>query len=192
MSFFKSIFLLLFSLIFVSCSSLINSYKNQSIDFENYKKLAVTSFVCDSEYLSGQTLADFVTVEFMKKGYQIIERNQMKTIIDEKILNTTGLTENQKKSLKISGIDAIITGTFQSKRVLLQQVPDVKEQLFEQNSIMTVKMIDSQTGEVLWLANGLHTEKNSNISFQNIINSFINELKSQIPEFNKKKWFWIF
>lgn len=192
MNYIKSILLAIFCLFIFSCSSLINSYKNQNVDFENYKKLAVTSFLCDSEYLSGQTLADFITVEFMRKGYQIVERNQMKIIIDEKVLNTTGLTETQKKNLKILGIDAIITGTFQSKRSSIPQLPEVKEMIFEQNSNMSVKMIDSQTGEVLWLSNGLHSEKSSNINFQNIITIFLNDLRPQIPEINKKKWFWVF
>lgn len=194
MKLYKNIILMIFISMLASCTPLLQSFRDEKTDFTNYKRIAVTSFVSNSDYLTGQILSDFVSAEFLKKSYKIIERNQIKTLINEKILNTSGLTEGQKKELKMSGIDAIVTGSLQFKSELVPQVDkEIKENLFNKNSIITVKMIDSQTGEVLWLASGIHSERNNNnADIINFMESFLKDLQKQIPEIETKKLFWIF
>ncbi len=61
-------------------------------------------------------MADNLTIEMMKLGYECIERQQLRKVLEEQGLQMSGAVDanNAIKAGKIVGVQAIITGTVQS------------------------------------------------------------------------------
>jgi len=111
--------LLLFAAI--PCSSqdikTISSSLGKSISASGRKTVAVIDFTDLQGNVTelGRFLAEEVSVNLVgdAKGYEVIERNQLKVILQEHRLSATGLIDPQtaKKLGQFAGVDALVTGT---------------------------------------------------------------------------------
>lgn len=173
-----------------SCAPVLSSYSRNNVNFENYNKISVISFNSNSDKISGHFMADLVTLEFLKKDYNVIERNQLKTIIDEKVLNASGLTDENKSVLKLSGINAIVTGNITASQNKIIPEKENFPVIIECDISISLKMFDSQTGEILWSANGIISERNSDLTIYKLLKILIDDLQNKIP--SAKKWHFLF
>ena len=118
------------------------SYVRAGYNFGALEKVAVVE-------VSGQVhgdaaknqIADFFTMELLKRGYTPIERAQVQALLDEQDFQASDITSNEGAAQvgKIMNVPA----------VMLVSIPTCKE-----NISMTAKMVDVEDGSVLWLGSG--------------------------------------
>ncbi|MGA2332341.1 MAG: CsgG/HfaB family protein [Syntrophales bacterium] len=97
----------------------ISTYTKQDIDFSKYKKVAVIKFDY-KESSVGQEVSDRVALSFMKKGYNVVERSQLKSIIDENSIAAAGLTETTRSALQLEGVDVLVAAP--SRNMIVSKV----------------------------------------------------------------------
>ena len=102
--------LIVLAFLIISACASTQSYKKPGVNFSHYKKIAVVRFDC-SNYGAGQEVADTMGLEFIKKGFNVIERSQLRAVINEEALVQSGLIESAKSALNVSGVDAIVVGS---------------------------------------------------------------------------------
>lgn len=151
-----------------------DSYLKPGIDFSKFERVAVMGFT-DAPNVpgSGKEIADIAGLEMLKKGYDILERNQVEVILHEQRLGLSGVLESETVNQvgKILGVKAIITGTVGSyhrekiyqegaeinflgrmKQLTRIVIPGGETLRYEVS--LTMKMVDAETGAVIWMASG--------------------------------------
>jgi len=174
-------------LLIVSGCATADVYKKPGIDFSKYSKIAVVGFSCLPNPTVGQEVADIVALEFLKKGYDVIERSQLSSILQEEKLKQTGLTEEAKSKLRLSGICAIVTGSVSrydcrpSRTILPFMGTFIPMNTSDCHASLSLKMLCVQTGQVIWAANGSHSENAANMTANKVLRQVINIISQQIP-----------
>jgi curli biogenesis system outer membrane secretion channel CsgG len=182
----KVYFCLLILLIVSACAT-ADVYKRPGVDFSNYSKIAVVGFSCLPNPTVGQEVADIVALEFLKKGYNVIERSQLSHILQEEKLKLVGLTEETKSVLRLSGICAIITGSVSRydcrpvQSILPFMGTFIPWNTSDCHASLSLKMLDVKTGQVIWAANGSHSENEARMTASKILRKVINIISQQIP-----------
>jgi curli biogenesis system outer membrane secretion channel CsgG len=97
-------------LVFVLGCATAQSYTKPGVNFSNFKKIAVIKFDCPTSSVA-QEVADIIGLEFIKRGFNVIERSQLRAIVTEEELIQSGLIESNRAALKISGVNAILVGS---------------------------------------------------------------------------------
>jgi TolB-like protein len=133
--------MLVASIILAGCSS-GRGYARKGFDFSELNRIAVVDVVgmVGNEAVKNQ-IADFFTMELLKKGYSPVERSQVQVILKEQKFQASDLTssEDLARAGKILNVPA----------VLIVNIPKMKDEIN-----MTAKLIDVEDGSVLWLASG--------------------------------------
>ena len=180
-----SFILLLFAI--CGCAT-AECYRKPDVDFSKYKRCAVVRFHCSSNPSVGQEVADAIALEFMKKGYNVIESSQLEAVLDEEDLRLYGLTESNKSALRLAGVSAIITGSVSRYNCHPSSAP-----IYYMGTLLGVmntnnchcsvslKMIDVYTGEVLWAANGSHSVNAVNMTAHKVLREVLKKLSREIP-----------
>lgn len=179
---------LIFILFLASCAT-SNCYIKPGTDFSQYKNIAVVKFDCLSDPTVGQEVADTVLLEFIKKGYNVIERSQLRSIIDEEILVQSGLTESNKSALQIRGIDAIVIGSVSNYNCRPSQAPiyymGMLLGVLNTNlchASLSIKMIVVNTGNIVWCANGSHSINAVGMTANKVMQEVMKKISKEIPE----------
>jgi len=171
-------FIILLLLLIIGCATtpgvIIDSYFKPGIDFTKYERVAVTGFTDAPNALgSGKEIADLVGLEMLKKGYNVLERNQVEVILQEQKLSLSGVLapETINQAGKILGVPIIITGTvgtyhrekvyqegaeidFPTPMRELTRVIIPGGETLKYEVSLTMKMVDVETGTVVWFASG--------------------------------------
>lgn len=170
----------------ISACASVQSYSKPGINFSNFKKIAIVRFDCPNSG-AGQEVADTIGLEFIKHGFNVIERSQLRAVINEEVLVQSGLVEQTRDALKVSGIDSIVVGSVgvyecRPDKVIafLFGAPIVMNTNNCQASV-SMKMLDVQTGDILWAANGSHSVNAVNTTANKVLKMVIDTLSEQIP-----------
>ena len=118
------------------------SYVRAGYNFGALEKVAVVEVSGEVRGDAAKNqIADFFTMELLKRGYTPIERAQVQALLDEQDFQASDITSNEgaAKVGKIMNVPA----------VMLVSIPTCKE-----NISMTAKMVDVEDGSVLWLGSG--------------------------------------
>jgi curli biogenesis system outer membrane secretion channel CsgG len=179
---------LLSAFLFLGCAT-ATSYTKPGIDFSNYRKCAITQLDCASNPSVGQEVSDTIAIEFIRKGFNIIERSQLEAILEEEKLRQVGLLrEPTKEALLLSGIDSIVVGAVGSYYCAPSSVP-----IFFMGKILGVmptnnchasislKMLDVRTGDILWAANGSHSKNGTNMTANKVLQVLLRRFSYEIP-----------
>lgn len=133
----------------------VDAVLNTTVQQSKYKRIAVVPYDVSGydgqrmDKVSGTALADRYTIELMRAGYDVLERQRLEAILKEHALGMTGLTD-PKTSIKIGnilGVQGFVFGSVSGK-------PNAF-------SVMT-KLVDAETGSTVWsvvLSNNI--EKNA-------------------------------
>jgi len=133
----------------------VDAILNKNVQQSKYKRIAVVPYDVSGydgqrmDKVSGTALADRYTIELMRAGYDVLERQRLEAILKEHALGMTGLTD-PKTSLKVGnilGVQGFVFGSVSGK-------PNAF-------SVMT-KLVDAETGSTVWslvLSNNI--EKNA-------------------------------
>ena len=86
-------------------------------------------------------ICDYFGMEFMKKGYGVIERQRIQALLDEQRFQRSDLTTQQgaARAGKILNVPVVVVAAVY---------------VYGQKISMTAKMIDVETANVVWIASG--------------------------------------
>ena len=120
---------------------------------------------------SGTLASNILTVEFMERGYKVVERETLNKLIAEMKLEISGLTTDQSKELaSFLKVDGFIIGAVTDYRAIstttsLSPLPlisfPVTIKVFHGG--LSARLIDGKTGEIIWV--GSHFESGKNFIF---------------------------
>jgi len=123
------------------CSS-GESYVKAGFDFATLDKVAVVDVQGDVESEAAKNqIADFFGMELLKRGYSPIDRAHVQTLLKEQQFQASDLT-TQEGAARAGLILNVPT-------VLVVSIPDFGDEMS-----MTAKMLEVETGGVLWMASG--------------------------------------
>lgn len=203
-SFKTKIFTLSF-LLLSSCSQIVSdSYKKENTDFYKYNKIAVLNIDSNIEQIPTKEITEIVALKFMNKGFNVIQNQHLKIMIDQDSLRITGFSANTRKMLKIQDINAVITGFLSGYQKTINKdnlisPTQTNNQITNNASVNECKaslsliMFDVNSGETIWSARGLKIQQSENLTTDIILNEIIKDISDKIPNSKEnKKWFWIF
>jgi len=123
------------------CTS-AESYVLHGYDFTKIQKVAILEVLGDvSEEASRNQVSDFFAMEMLKRGYTVVERQQVQAILKEQKFQTSGVTpeEDAVKAGRVLNVPAVIIANVE---------------VGEESFTMTAKMIDVQDASLLWVGTG--------------------------------------
>jgi hypothetical protein len=138
----KCIVLLALAAILVSGCSSSESYVRAGFDFSKVEKVAVIDVIgpIDSDSARNQ-IADYFTMELLRKGFTPIERMQVQSLLKEQKFQSEGLTSSDE-AVKAGKILNVTT-------VMIINVPQ-----YQGKMSMIVKILNVEDGSILWLGSG--------------------------------------
>jgi hypothetical protein len=134
---------LLSALMVAGCAtSKSESYAMAGYDFGKLDKVAIIEVKGVYGEATKNKMMDMFTMEFMKRGYQIVDRAGTQTILKEQQFQNSGVTsnENAAKAGKLLNVPA----------VLMINVPKYQDEKME----VSAKLVDVETTAVLWIGTG--------------------------------------
>jgi curli biogenesis system outer membrane secretion channel CsgG len=180
-------FVVIFLFLVIGCATpQVSTYTKPQIDFSKYKKVAVIKFDC-RESTVGQEVSDRIALSFMKKGYNVIERSQLTSVIDENSIMAAGLTEINRSALQLGGIEAVVVGSVtrydceQSKFAVFTGGTAIAATRNLCHASISIKMLNIQNGEVLWAGQGSHSLKGKNMTAGSVLQKLIEKIEVQMP-----------
>lgn len=160
------IIVLVFTVFVVGCGDRLILQTNtfSTPDLQRVARVAVVDFGGEN---SGQAVADLVTINLLRAGYEVVERDQLRDIVRELTLGQEGFmnmsdAEKAKVFGKILNADVIITGE------IVRQVPPYyakkgEDRLAYESATLELaaRAFDASTGKIFWTAvvNGTATAK---------------------------------
>lgn len=133
-------------------------------DLKQVKRIAVVDFAGER---GGQAIADLVTINLLRAGYEVVERDELRDVVRELSLGKEGfmdMSDAEKATVfgKILNADVIMTGQ------IVRQIPPFyrkkgEDRLTYESATLELaaRAFDARTGKVLWTAvvNGTATAK---------------------------------
>ncbi len=132
-------------LLFLAGCTAGESYVNSNFDFSRIDRIAVVDVQGNIGGAAAENqIADFFAMELLKKGYSPVERAQVSGILKEQEFQASDLTTPQgvARAGRILNVPTVI----------LVNIPTFNEEIN-----MTVKMLDVESGEILWMGSGFGT-----------------------------------
>lgn len=118
------------------------SYAVAGYDFASLNKVAIVEVTgrVYGDVVKNQ-ISDFYTMELIKKGYTVVERSQVQSILKEQEFQASDITTNDgaAQAGKVLNVPA----------VMLINIPKYKEKMD-----MTAKLVDVEDGTILWIGSG--------------------------------------
>jgi curli biogenesis system outer membrane secretion channel CsgG len=173
------VLLIVIFLLSLGCNR-VHSYAKPEVNFSAIKKIAIIKFGLQNEpliKLESKSLAksdsqgttkfkshdsiklsndlseivtDAMTLAFMQKGFDIIERNLLKSLVNEDLIIQSGLTESERQVLTQTNIDSVVIGTiYVEQKRLVRQSTELS---------FSLKMIDTRNGKLIWSANVIEVD----------------------------------
>ncbi len=181
-----------------------DSYLKPEIDFSKFERVAVMGFSdAPNAAGSGKEIADIAGLEMLRKGYDVLERNQVEFLLQEQKLGLSGVLDQQTATQvgNILGVKAIVTGTVGTyHREKIYQggaeinLPGPMEELtrfiigpretVRYEVSLTMKMVDIENGAVVWFGSG---SLSGNDTSANLAKKIIIKCLKTIPLQKSKK-----
>ncbi len=178
--------LYIIGLMFLAGCASEQGHVKQSADVQGYKNIAVIKF--DSpDPIVGYKMTDKITVRFAGKGFNVLERSKLKKLINEEALVRAGLSESDKAALRSSGINALVFGSVDKYECETQKAwvwTDFAPAQIRKNdcrAAMSVRMVDINSGEVLWEAKKSHDENAEGMTAQTVLGIVLAWIEEKIP-----------
>ncbi|HQQ88507.1 MAG TPA: CsgG/HfaB family protein [Smithellaceae bacterium] len=126
--------------------------------------------------IQADILTDKFTVALVNSRFKIVDRTDMKKIMDEARFQYTDgiIDEKTKQKLKQLGADTILTGTLQA-----YQEDKRNNFIHESEAYLTAKLLRVETGEVLWSAEILKKSKAKNVGEKKLLSVIDRESEAE-------------
>lgn len=135
-------------------SAFVDKVGNKSV-----QTIALTPFKAPTE-LIGSSISDMFLTELLRvRRYKIVERSQLANVLGETELALSGLSNSKAMQVgQMSGADAVIVGS-----VSEYEMAAYKGRKYPSVGI-SIRCIDSQSGEILWSADYTERADDKNVS----------------------------
>jgi hypothetical protein len=136
------VYVLVITVLFIGGCSSGESYVKPGYNFAELNKVAIVDVQGDvSGEAAKNQIADFFSMELMKKGYTPVERAQVQSLLKEHEFQASDLTtdEGAARAGRILNVPV----------VFVVNIPNFGDEMS-----MTAKMIDVEDGSVLWAGSG--------------------------------------
>ena len=186
----RDVIILFFVVCTIGCAhNTTGSFYKPGVDFTKSIKIAVVKFNNTEHSASGQEASDLMAMAFLKKGFDVIEINQILSPSEQDKIYYTGLTAEVKTKLKNFGVNDVILGTINEYDC--STVSSDILNLFNYNKhscrvTFSVKMIDLISGEVLWGLSISDEKDGDNLNADIVLRSMIREMDTEIPGYLSK------
>ena len=182
---------LIAAMFLAGCSSTRFSI-SKDYDFTRIKRIAVTDFSNHLEYRnSGDSVADEFLTQLMKKGYKIVERNKINSILGEQQLADSNKLDPEtiKRAGKILGVDAILTGSVvkyvqDSKTIVYFTDKDgntSSQSMLQQAEIsISARLFDVESGEVIWSGSDRDSGFEISDAIYGVVYSLVSSMKNDV------------
>jgi curli biogenesis system outer membrane secretion channel CsgG len=126
--------------------------------------------------IQADILTDKFTVALVNSRFKIVDRTDMKKIMDEARFQYSDgiIDEKTKQKLKQLGADTILTGTLQT-----YQEDKRNNFIHESEAYLTAKLLRVETGEVLWSAEILKKSKAKNVGEKKLLSVIDRESEAE-------------
>lgn len=134
------------------------------VEFPNFRRVAVLDATVKGSFYKNiksadeegdkTRLLDVVTLAYMKRGYDVIERERMQQILGEQKLSLTGTldAETTARLGKLLGVNALVFVTrVKNAKFTGRTDEDTDRKIFAYAVNMSVKMVAVETAETLYL-----------------------------------------
>jgi len=150
-------------------------------------KIAVVKFNTTKHPESGQEAADLMAGAFLKKGFDVIELNQILSPSEQDKIYYTGLTAEVKTKLKNFGVNDVILGTINEYGCSTVSYDLFYYYKHSCRATFSVKMIDLVSGEILWGLSISDEKDGDNLTADIVLRSMIREMDKEIPVYLTKQ-----
>ena len=191
---FSTIHLLFLTLIF-GCAP--RTAIKKGYDFTKINRVGVLEFTgYEEEINSGSAMADGFMRELIFRGIDVIERERLESLLREQHLTVGKFLdpETVKEVGKLSGVDALITGT------VTRYIPEHKDTIYFEDEYGEIKsevfligadvgvsarMIDVETGLVVWASSYTYESFDIEGAIRGTVSTLLNSLKKVWPEIKR-------
>ena len=167
-------------------------------DFTKIARVGVLEFAgYEEEINSGDAVADGFMRELIFRGIDVIERERLESLLREQHLAASKFLdpETVKEVGRISGVDALITGT------VIRYIPEHKDTIYftdENGEIksevfligaevgVSARMIDVETGLVVWASSYTYESFDIEGAIRGTVSTLLNSLKKVWPQIKRK------
>jgi len=190
-----SIVHLLFLTLILGCAP--RAAIKKGYDFTKIARVGVLELASYGEEInSGNAVADEFVRELIFRGIDVIERERMESLLREQHLAAGKFLDPDtvKKVGKLSGVDALVTGT------VTRYVPEHKDTIYltdENGEIksevfligaevgVSARMIDVETGLVVWASSYTYESFDIEGAIRGTVSTLLNSLKKVWPQIKK-------
>lgn len=191
----RDVVILFFVICTIGCAhNTTGSFYKPGVDFTKSMKIAVVKFNNTKHPESGQEAADSMAVAFLKKGFDVIELNQILSPSEQDKIYYTGLTAEVKAKLNNFGVNDVILGTineYDCSTVSKGMSSDILNlfNYYKRSCRVTfsVKMVDLISGEILWGLSISDEKDGDNLTADIVLRSMIREMDKEIPVYLSKQ-----
>lgn len=154
-------FLAVSAFLFACVGPSVREFTRTDVELSQYSQLAVMEFTAPGNDSSvGCAVADLFSAELLRQGFDVIERDKVRAVLEEQAFCLTGaLSEREAAKIgQILGVKAIVTGSvgqwkesvMETKRCCL-----IGSTLKKHSAAgLTVKLLDVSDARTLWTASG--------------------------------------
>ncbi|MFH1250002.1 MAG: CsgG/HfaB family protein [bacterium] len=181
-------YITLFSVVFFRYCATGEEFVRSDVNFQKYQRIAV--FPLTDYYSSpgsGIQVADIVSFEMLKRGLKIVDRANTETILREQKIGISGIVDEKTAPNvgKLLGVQAILTGSINEYTTTEVDVAFKGPPSYLTISAvgLTLKLIDTETGEVVWSATGRATQVGDrmySICAQNAVKKMLVQLSNHL------------
>lgn len=185
----RDIIILFFVICSIGCvnSSIMGSLYKPDVSFAKSMKIAVVKFKTTAQSALGQEAADLMEMAFFKKGFDVIDMNQILSTSEQNQVYDTGLTAEVKTKLQNYGVTAVITGTISEYKCSTTSSYLYSDFFQTCHVSFSATMIDIISGEILWGLSSSDTKTGDDLQADSVLRIMIRSLDKEIPvDLNKK------
>jgi hypothetical protein len=170
-------------LLISGCSSVSTSAKS-GLDVSRLKKIAVVKFQNPFDANLERDVSDELSLQFVQRGYTVIDSSSIAAAINQNELYTAGLTPEIRSRLQGMGIDALVMGSVHESSCALQKggtafLASVNNSC---TASVSAKMVDLSSGEMLWGMSVTDTLKGTGMTASRAVREILKTAGATIPE----------
>jgi len=166
-------------------------------DFSKINRIGILEFTSyGNEINSGNAVADEFIRQLILRGFDVIERERMESLLREQHLASGRFLdpETAKEVGKLSGVDALITGT------VTRYIPEHKDTIYFRDEYgefksevfligaevgINARMVDVETGLVIWASSYTYESFDMEGAIRGTVTTLLNSLKKVWPRIKK-------
>ncbi len=178
-------------IVLVSCSSPKEIVKQgPAVPMEDYRSIAIAKFVSPDPAI-GQRVSERLAVKFYESGFSVTRYEKLKKLSGRNVLTSPELTPDDKAVLESNNIEAVLYGTIDryecltKKKLTWTGYKPEKEDIESCSASLSIKVVDSATGETVWHTQGAASEEKPDMTARMVMERVLTRIEDEVPKINR-------